>query len=183
MLSEFRSKKIGYLFDAYDADKNGYIDRNDYLRFADNLAATGALQPGSKELERMKSETMALWNQIREHADTNRDERVTREEWLKWQTSLDDASRTSGGSFPLEKYIGVLCDLMDSDQDGKISAKEYENVVRAYGYQNVDVPGNFKTFDADGDGFLSRAEVIKVSAEFWLSEDPAAPANYIYGKF
>ncbi len=180
-LSEFRARKVAHLFDAYDVDGDGFIDHADYLRFSDSLAAAGAIDAAGKA--KLDSETTALWNQIREHADTSRDGRVSASEWTAWQTSLDDAAGAGGGAFPLEKYISALVDVLDTDNDGKVSLREYDAGIAAYGYKNVDVAGNFAKFDTDGDGFLSREEVIAVSAAFWFSEDPDAAENYIYGPF
>ncbi|MGH6657236.1 MAG: hypothetical protein ACRDVE_18790, partial [Actinocrinis sp.] len=51
----------------------------------------------------------------------------------------------------------------------------------AYGVCADDAERAFKAVDRNGDGILSVDEVQKAIREFYLSDDPRAPGNLIFG--
>jgi len=65
MLTEFQEKKLAAL-----ADKNG--------------AEVRGWEPGSPEIEVLKSQLISRWHTMQEAADTNRDKQISRSEWLAY---------------------------------------------------------------------------------------------------
>jgi Ca2+-binding EF-hand superfamily protein len=41
----------------------------------------------------------------------------------------------------------------------------------------------FVELDADSDGVITRAELMDISAQSYRGDDPAAPANLLFGPF
>ena len=50
----------------------------------------------------------------------------------------------------------------------------------AWGF-DFDVGPVFEVLDEDGDGLLSRGEVVRLVKDFYLTNDPEAPGNLFYG--
>lgn len=70
--------------------------------------------------------------------------------------------------------------MVDTDGDGRIALADYDAWVRAWGFE-FDVETIFKELDVDGDGFLSRDEMVRLAKDFYLTNDPEAPGNVVYG--
>jgi len=182
-LSEFRTKKMNHVFGLADLDGGGSITYKDFTLFRDKLEAQGAIPPkGTPKYERLQAELMATWNNMRELADTSRDEKVTRVEWLAWASKLNDEAEASGGAYPFESFMSSLIDVLDFDDDGYIGLGEYQAAAVAWSMKDIDVAANLKVYDTNGDGKLSREEVISILAEFYFGEDPSSPATNFYGR-
>ncbi|WP_314250768.1 hypothetical protein [Streptomyces sp. DSM 40907] len=70
------------------------------------------------------------------------------------------------------------------DDDGLIGLDEYLLLSQAIG----GVPAQqmqeaFHRLDRDGNGTLDPAEIDAAVVEFFTSEDPNAPGNWLYGPF
>jgi EF-hand domain pair len=142
-LSEFRKRKMNHVFDLADLDGDGSISYKDFTLFRDNLEAQGAIAPkGTPKYERLQAELMATWNNMREAADTNRDDKVTRAEWLAWTSKLNDEAEAKGGAYPFESFMSSLIDLLDFDDDGYVGLAEYQAAAKAWSMKNIDVATN-----------------------------------------
>ncbi len=73
--------------------------------------------------------------------------------------------------------------LFDRDGDGKISVGDFCGFYRAYRIEDTDVLGVFRRLDLDGSGQLSRDALIELGRQFYVSEDPASPGNWLFGPF
>ena len=52
-----------------------------------------------------------------------------------------------------------------------------------YGGLDQDARNAFRYLDRDGDGYLDVAEIVKAVEEFYLSDDPDAPGNWLLGSY
>ena len=82
MLTEFQKRKIANLFAVHDLNRDGALEQSDYVEYARRLAAESGLGPGSTKYEELMSRFLGFWEMLRQMADTNHDNRVTRREWL-----------------------------------------------------------------------------------------------------
>ena len=74
MLTDFQRKKHTAVFEIFDVDKNGYVDRSDFDVVVNNLAEMRSVARGSADYTRLSDIWVAVWNGLREVADTNRDQ-------------------------------------------------------------------------------------------------------------
>lgn len=185
MLSELRKKKMVHLFNLYDLNNDGFISlEDDFVRFLDVLVGAGYLESASEKYNRMRSESVALWNDLRDHADKNRDERVNLNEWLTWHNALDEKVE-AGATFPFEQYFATMFSIMDMDGTGYVTPDEYQLLLKLYDVRIEDREAQeiFAALDRDDDGRLSREEVAEINANYWYSEDEDAPDNLLFGRF
>src|SRR4051794_1817105 len=80
MLTELRLQKINRVFDAFDSDGDGWLEEEDHELKTRQVAAVRGWVPGSAEYQNLRDIYMSFWEQLR-HADTSRDDRVSRDEY------------------------------------------------------------------------------------------------------
>ena len=66
--------------------------------------------------------------------------------------------------------------MIQNEAVRKLMRKDLEHPTRE------DAAAAFQRLDADGDGRLSRADVIRLTAEFFKSDDPKAAGNALFGQ-
>jgi hypothetical protein len=73
--------------------------------------------------------------------------------------------------------------LWDRDHDGRLSIVEYVALNGCYGISEEAAHEAFRHLDPAGTGLLNTEEVTKRVREFFLSDDPEAPGNWIIGPY
>lgn len=175
--SAFREAKLKRMFDVYDVDNNGYIERKDYETVIDNFAAARGLAPGSKEYEKLETAYLTVWEGLRSQADTNRDDLVSFDEMLAYNEDvMADPAKFE------EQVLGIgqlLFELLDSDGDGYVKEGEYLQFAECLRFEGD--PVSFARLDTSGSGMLSKAALMDRIREFYLSDDENAAGNWLFG--
>ena len=142
-LQDERRKLMSEIFEQYDFEKNGYVEKDDALKM---LAAIGRKLDPEDE------------NEFLTLADPRKDGRITRQGFL-------DAIETMY-TIP-DDYIPEIKEafnFFDKDNDGKISYKEFKGLLVKLSkeYQEKDVDELFKSLDIDVDGYINIDEFINL---------------------
>ena len=142
-IQEERRRLMSEIFDLYDIEKTGYVDIKDSLKM---LAAIGRkLEPEDE-------------NEFLTLADPRKDGRVSKQNFLDGVESMY--------TIP-DDYIPEIKEafnFFDKDKDGKISSKEFKNMLVKVSkeYQEKDVDELFKILDVDADGYINIDEFINL---------------------
>ena len=186
MLSEIQREKLTKLFRIWDTDGNGFLELNDWDRLAKKRAQLSSISPDSDEYRSLLTLHHVIWEVLRQNADTNRDDRVSLEEFQAYcDAQYGDVTDVRYASIPdqLRGLFDVLMGSVDRDQDGRITADDYALFLESWGADEA-MPGakaRFERLDRDGDGFISVEEVRQFVADHMLSRDPDAPGNVLFG--
>ncbi|MEM7538946.1 MAG: EF-hand domain-containing protein [Chloroflexota bacterium] len=181
MLTELQKKKLPNLFNLHDLDKNGVIEQADFEQFTQMVCGNQGIEIGSSEYTTLNERYMALWSGLSAMADTNQDNQVTLTEWYSFcDTMLSTEGMYEQVSTPL---AGLIFDLVDHDNDGRISLDEYIAFVQTTGTEEAVATDVFSRLDHNQDGYLSTDEILMRLEEFFRSDDPAAPGNWFFGSF
>ncbi|MGH3375924.1 MAG: EF-hand domain-containing protein [Actinoallomurus sp.] len=173
MASEFQRRKIAGVFDAMDADGDGFLEKGDFAA----LTARWTSIRGPGDHTRLAQIMMGWWATLLAASDLDRDEMVTLDEVLLVVDRL--------GAMP-EVVLGTaeaMFEAIDEDGDGRISAEEYHRLIEAWSGLPTDTDEVFPLLDRDGDGYLSRTEFGRLWKEFWGGDDPDAPGSWVFGRF
>jgi Ca2+-binding EF-hand superfamily protein len=186
MIGSLQHKKITRLFHSFDVDKNGFIEASDFSQIANELAAKRGIDADTKERVNFVGMLMMWWEQIRLSADTNNDGRVSFEEFSQFwsgflaNVGVESFSGSSEGLNMLKSSASLTFDILDGDRDGYVTFPEYSDWLTCW-KNNVDPREAFLRLDIDNDGKLTRQDIVGLVKDFFLSNDPEASGNSLYG--
>jgi Ca2+-binding EF-hand superfamily protein len=174
---DLRQRKLTRMFSLYDRNGDGYVERGDYERVAQGFARVAGVASGSPEYLILEGAFIGFWKRLAQMSDQNEDGRVSLAEYLA------SHSQTVRASDAVMRITDTLIALTDRDRDGKVSRVEFTNNLLAYDMSPEDAATAFDHLDRDDDGYLTRDELLKNVDEFYGSDDPEAPGNWLAGPF
>lgn len=179
-LSELLKKKYTQHFHMRDIDGDGFVERRDYERYAEQIAELRGWKPGTAEHERMREIHLGVWTFFWQPEDTDGDDRISLVEHLAAMEQLV-SNITEETLEASKRHSYTIFDVLDADNDGVISVSEYRQFFEATGHDTSWVEDAFARLDRTGQGQISREELTRLHLEFFTSEDPDAPGNLFYG--
>jgi len=189
-LSDFTHKKITTEYDyLYDTNKDGFVDLEDIEHFKRKLRVyLQTIHGHALKDTGYKPAYSDYWKLMHELSDTNRDGRLSRDEWIAtWTKIHNEAKDTSFRSLP--QWVQIMphsiFPVMDTKGDGVIDEEEYKNFwYHVGGYPPVTESQLKQIFEVMTEGGTKQLDVQRVQelyADFYLSDDPSTPGRYIAG--
>lgn len=180
MVSDFRKKKLLHVFTSFfDRDGSGSIDKSDFELAIDNIAKLRGWPVGEAKYKEVQTTLLQIWDGLQGRADADKDGQVSVDEWI---SMWDDYAKNPGS--PLEwqsQYCKFIFQLEDASGDGAIDGEEFSSVYSSFGLNKDDALTAFKNM-SKGKANVSWAEFQELWKEYFISEDPKAPGNFIFGK-
>jgi Ca2+-binding EF-hand superfamily protein len=177
MASAFQRRKVAAVFDAMDADGNGFLEEEDFRLLTDRWVGIRGWEPGTPGYERMEAIMMGWWSALLMLSDANRDGRVSLDELMVVVDQL------GGMDAEVNATADAMFEAIDQNADGRISLEEHKQVVEAWKGSDAGVEEVFGQLDLNGDGHLSQAEFRELWSEFWRGDDEAHPGQWILGPY
>jgi Ca2+-binding EF-hand superfamily protein len=180
MLGDIQEKKASYYFHLIDEDGNGLIEVSDFALRAQRLAESQNVN-GESQREALRQQVVAWWEHICTVADFDGDARVSFAEWKTyWRSILEGVQQAEPKTLQtLERAARSTHQAIDRDGSGLVTEKEYAHWLAAWGAEGSAEA--FRHLDRGKKGFLTEADFIAAVQEFYLSNDPEAPGNALYG--
>ena len=179
MLTDFRKRKLITLFDMYDVDKDGLLEQADYEQIVQKLATSLGYQPGSPEYTRLYADHVGVWNATYQLCGAPSSQRVTQEEYVAaFDQLLSDKDNYQA---IVGNWADSLVELSDRDGDGRLSQQEYVANLRNFNANEAAANEAFRKLDRNRDGYLTHDEILLGVEEFFYSDDPEAPGNWLVG--
>lgn len=184
MIGELQRLKASHYFDLLDEDENGIVDIGDFELRAERLADARGITD-ERARDGLKKRVLTWWEHLCTLADVDDDDRVSREEWETYwealQASVNQADTPNNETIQsLERAARGTFQAMDTSNSGHITEEEYAEWLEAWGVDESATA--FERLDRDNDGYLTDNDLIKAVKEFYLSNDPSAPGNVLYGE-
>jgi len=179
-ISDFRKKKLLYVFNVFfDVNQSGTIEKKDFELAIEKICSLRGWSQGNAKHTETYDTMIKIWDGLRQRADANKDGQVSVDEWCsmwnEYALSPDKALEWQ------QRYMNFMFDLEDASNDGSIDVDEFTTVCSCYGLQ----PGECKTAFSKmskGKETVSREEFKELWKQFFSSEDPSTPGNFIFGK-
>ena len=177
MASAFQERKLKGMFAAFDADGDGYLREEDFSALTTRWSRLPGVAPGTELSARVETLLMGWWTALLETGDANGDGTVDLGEVLLLVDKLPTMAEV------VTATADTLFEAVDANGDGRISPEEHRRLVETWNGQPVDMTGIFQLLDQNNDGHLSRAGFAQLWQQFWTSDDPAEPGNWLCGRF
>ena len=179
MLSDVQKDKLTRYFRVYDIDDDGRIALPDFERVVENVRMLHGVDERSAAHRKLRESYLRRWEALAAGADVNNDGAVHVDEWLTyWDGVLSDETRYQA---EVAGVVDTLFEIFDDDGDGVLGADEFCNFYGVYGLKSALARQVFIDLDLDGDGVVTRQELMEMAHEFYRSGDPNAPGNRLFG--
>ncbi|MEE1819786.1 EF-hand domain-containing protein [Streptomyces sp. SP18ES09] len=175
MASSFQRAKVQAMFEAFDADGNGYLEERDFEALAARWELLPRVASGPELTARVRAVMLGWWQHLSTVAGGGRAEQIDLDDLMAMVDRLP-AMREA-----VVATADVVFDAVDENGDGRISRHEHGRLVDTWHGRSIPTGDVFDRLDQDGDGFLSRPEFALLWTQFWTSDDPAEPGNLMCG--
>lgn len=184
MLGALQRQKLERKFRIFDANGDGFVQRDDFDIIIENLHKMRNLTADSDEAKAISEQYLEYWNALRKFADENEDHQVSLEEWLEYHDAAIEFEmilKEHGEQGTLQPFADVLFQLIDRNGDGRISAEEYREFLSVYKLDASAADQAFEHLDQHQNGFLTREEMASLVFEFYASDEPSTAGNWLFG--
>jgi Ca2+-binding EF-hand superfamily protein len=174
MDTAFFQRKMNGRFKDFDRDGDGAISKEDFDLMASQVITGFGVAPDSPHGKEIVDGAETFWNALADAVDTDRDGRLTPEEFAAAATqSLFDAPETFANA--VEPWVRAITRTADADGDGRLDAEEYQRMLSAIGAREEDAVRGGVLPLRDGDGSVSVDAVIAAARDFYTSEVASFP--------
>ena len=176
MLSAFRRRKLSAGFNELDIDGDGRVGNADIESLIKNHGSAYGYAEGTPEYEALAQRTRDVWAQLKQF-DSSGDGEVTLEEYVAGFAAFLDQRDAFMGS--MDVLVDAFYALADQDRDGRVDENELIMHFRAWNHSEDQAREAFRHLDRNANGAISKAEWMANLEEFYYSEDPEAPGNWL----
>ena len=179
MLSELQKKKLPKLFEMYDGDNSGFIDQADFDRFLKNFSQVRNWTPESPEYNSLQSKFKSRWNHMQEVVDTDSDNKISLDEWLVYIDNLLNDPQAYEAE--VNGIVALVFSVFDVDGNEQLNLEEYQQFFQAHNQDKSNANETFKKLNLKDDEYISKKQHMELINQFFKSEDPDAPGNFLWG--
>ncbi|MET9825868.1 EF-hand domain-containing protein [Streptomyces sp. NPDC006349] len=177
MASEFQHTKLRAMFDAFDVDGDGYLEEADFTALAARWGGLARVRTEADLAARVRDVMLGWWQHLSTTVDTDGAGRISMAGILAMVDRLPSMHET------VTATADTVFDAVDENGDGRISRGEHQRLIDVWHGRGIETGSTFDLLDQDGDGYLSRPEFAELWSQFWISDDPTDPGNYLCGPF
>ncbi|MEM9894853.1 MAG: EF-hand domain-containing protein [Bacteroidota bacterium] len=181
MLSALQEEKIRRFFNLLDFDRNGVIEREDFVGIAENLCLLLDIDEGSPQFHALMKKFNGNWDRFNFFVSNN-DEKATWEHFKKFADGVIVNGDEVLFNVYVENFVGELFDNFDVDKDGTIDIEEFTDLYVDYRIEVRYAAKAFRNLDRDKNDSISRSELIGAVQEYFRSNNPDAPGNWLFGR-
>lgn len=162
-----------------DVDKSGSVDRNDFSLASANIGKMRGYNPGDVTYDVMKELLTAMWAGLQKQGDKDGSGDISAEEWVNmWDEYAKDPSAAAEWQ---QLYCKAIYQLKDGTNDGVIDANEFADVNTCFGLKKEESLEAFKKLSG-GKPTINWEEFQELWKQYFTSDDPSLPGNYIFGR-
>jgi Ca2+-binding EF-hand superfamily protein len=181
MLTELLTKKLTHYFNILDYDSNGILDESDFVGVAENICILRDLEKDSRAYTNVMKSYDYQWAGMSMSVLEGAANSVTLDQWLKYADEcIVNGTDEEFYSF-ISNMTGEIITNFDTDRDGYISLMEYVDLFVGYHIAVRYSAKSFHRLDLNKDGFISKEELVEAIGQFFTSNNPEDPGNWLFG--
>jgi hypothetical protein len=179
-ITAFLDRKLARRFRTYDADGDGFIEREDFTQAGARTVKAFGLAEDDPKAVRLHDTLIGLWEQLSSVTDLDRNGRISLDEYQKAFANglLETPESFDEGYVP---FLDAVMAIADEDGDDRLTLDEHVKWTGAL--MNLSEADARAIHDmlSDEDGLLSTQALLDAIREFYFSEDPASAGNWLLG--
>ena len=181
MLTELQLDKLERFFYVLDYDRNGIIEKEDFVGIAENLCILWGIREGEEKYDKIQKRFEDGWERFNLFVNNN-EGRANWDHWIDFAEQVIINGNEDIFNTYVEEYVGEIFDNFDADKDGYINLDEFIDLFVGYRIEVRFAAKAFRKLDLNKDDLISRGELIKAVKEFFRSNDADAPGNWLFGR-
>jgi Ca2+-binding EF-hand superfamily protein len=179
MFHELQKRNQSSFFRMIDFNKDGVITWADHEAILDRFAAATKMSKGSPEFTALRGAIERNWDELKKHADLDKDDAVGLDEWIAHHERM--MATPEGYRIAIAAISEMLLGLADDDRDGKLTPANYVMLLGVYGVGADKATQAFAKMDVDRDGKVSTEELMNAVEQFVKSANPNDPGHWLIG--
>lgn len=180
-MTTLQKSKLEYFFSILDTSGNEVLQPDDFLNVADKIS--DKLRYGEKSKARLKLRLKSYRLFIQILADIGKEEEsISIDEWLNFFDFFNFKQPDYINRYMI-RISNYIFSLFDNNFDLHINRQEYKEMFEAYNINLEDASIGFDKLDENEDQFISKKELVQGCYDFFLSSDPNARGNWIFGNW
>ncbi|MEQ4716507.1 hypothetical protein [Nonomuraea sp. B19D2] len=179
MAIDLLNHKLDRAFDHIDAGGNGVVEREDLLGLGARILVGFGESPTSLTGASLVDSFDGIWSTLSQTLERDPDFAIARPDFRTGMiAAFVTGDRYDAVFRPATVAVAELC---DPDRDGEIGPGEFRTMLSAFGVAYDDVDEAFDRLDRTGRGVLTVDELVLAAADYYLSDDPSAAGNWLFG--
>ncbi len=179
MFNELQKRNQTRFFHMIDRNRDGKLTWEDHELIITRLAAATKIATTSPEFGVLRGAIEANWNELKKHADLDKDGAVSLEEWISHHERM--VGLPGGYEIAIHAISDSLLGIADDDRDGKLTLANYTMLLDVYGVAADHAKQAFQHVDQDKDGVVTKEELLTAVSQFVRSTDPNDPGHWLIG--
>ena len=179
MLSELQKRNQTRMFNLVDRNQDNKLTWEDHQAILDRMAKASNISTASPEYLGLKGAIEANWNELKRHADLDKDDAVTLDEWIAHHDRM--LGTKEGYQLAIAAITQSLLGIADRDRDGKLSQSDWTMLLDVYGVDGTKAKQSFEKLDTDHDGVMTQQELLSAVEQFVRSTNPSDPGHWLLG--
>lgn len=175
MASELQQKKWANMFNMFDVNGDGKIEQADFDQFHTRLYEMRGIGPGDAQYDELNGRFAEFSQALQQVAQSDS---ITIDEWLQFLSHVANSPNKYQVVRPISEAIFGLWDL---NGDGHVSLTEYRKLCTVMRLDAEYADQIFTKLDLNQDKQITVDELITLSDEFFVGDDPSAPGNLFFG--
>lgn len=180
-MNEVQKSKLTYFFSVLDSNGNQILQPDDFTLVAEKISDRLGYDKESKSRLELRLKSSRLFVQIL--ADLEKEDvSITLDDWLGFFKFFETKHPEYVKRY-ITRIVHYIFSLFDHNNDLQINRQEYKDMFRVYSLNPEFQDVGFDKLDENGDQYISKQELIQGCYDFFLSPDPDAPGNWIFGNW
>ena len=169
-------KRMGEFFTQMDLDKSGYVSIEDHLQYVANLAKSAPDNPDA--IAKLREVSLEFNNELGLTEGVKADKQKYIE--LAAAMAVNEMAKVKRGEITLlEKQNAALFDVVDRNQNERLTFEEYKLAVMALNFDENAAKATFDLLDRNKNGTIDRKEFIAANVNFWYAcDDPSSQGMF-----
>ncbi|WP_338760784.1 hypothetical protein WAF17_14245 [Bernardetia sp. ABR2-2B] len=186
-LTPLQERKARRMFEIFDINNDGTIERNDFTIILDKLSEVVPFSKQSETYRGLNYLYQNRWKKMLFFADgtidNEKDEKISIQEWIFYCNSLIEKNSYEEDILPITCYVIRLFADQNKKEDFKIDISVFEKFYSAYGINKELAKQVFEKLDVEKKGYLTEEQITNYWREFYESNDENALGNWFFGKY